>query len=118
MATAIDKAKDALGIALDLATKAVIAAAITALPLLGFPVIKQAFSWVVTWVVGKLKPLLLTWLGDTLIDIQVAAELRGYEHARDELKIILAKQVSDPTEVQNASDEFDKRLADLIRIRH
>lgn len=117
MSTATDIAKAALQGALSLASKAVIASAVTALPLLGVPGVNFVFTWLVNWVVGKVSPYLEVWLVDTIIDIEVNAEKRAYEKARDELQAVLKAHVRNPKELQNASDEFDRRLADLIRVR-
>lgn len=117
MNTLTDAIKTGLRAGVDLAVKAVIAAAVTALPLLGVPGINHIFRWVVGWVAGKLLPHLEVWFVDRAIDIQVNAEKRAYEKAREELKAVLKQHVRDPKELQNASDDFDKRLADLIRFR-
>lgn len=117
MSTATDIAKAALRGAISLAGKAVVASAVTALPLLGLPVINFCFNWIVNWVLGKIEPYLELWLVDTIIDIEVQAEKRAYERARDELREVLKKQIRDPKEVANASKEFDDRLAKLIRFK-
>ncbi len=117
MSIATDTAKALLKAGLEFASNAVIAAAVTALPILGIPGINQVFKWGVNWVVGKLTPFLENFLTDKIIDIQVNAEKNAFAKARDELQAVLKTHVRDPKELQNASDEFDSRLANLIRIR-
>ncbi len=112
-----DNLKAGLRAGVSLASKAVIAAAVTALPILGLPGINFFFTWGVNWVVGQITPYLEIWLADTIFDIQVNAENKAYAKARDELKAVLATHVRNPKELQNASDDFDKRLSDLIRVR-
>lgn len=117
MSSLTESFKTGLRIGVDLATKAVIAAAMTALPLLGVPGINFLFTWGVNWVVGKLMPHLEVFFVDKIIDIQIAAKKEAYEHARDELKIILRKAVRDPKEVEGASKDFDRTIDKLIRVR-
>jgi hypothetical protein len=117
MSTITDAIKTGLRAGVDLATKAVIASTVAALPLLGLPVVNFVFTWLVNWVVGKLTPYLETWFVDRAIDIQVNAEKAAYTKAKTELQAVLKQHVRNPKELQNASDDFDKRLADLIRIR-
>jgi len=115
MSAATDFAKTGLNVFLGLAKKAVIAAAVTALPLLGVPVINFVFTWLVGWVFKQLQPLLEVWLVDTIIDVQVQAEKNAYERAREELRAVLQAHIRNPRELENASQDFDRRLADLIR---
>jgi hypothetical protein len=117
MSTTTDTVKTALKVGLSLATKSVIAAAITALPFLGLPVLNQLFTWGVEWVAAKLLPHLQVFFVDTIIDIEVNAEKKAYARAREELQKVLTEKITNPAEVENASEEFDNRLADLIRFR-
>lgn len=117
MSQLTDAIKTGLRAGVDLAVKAVIASAVTALPLLGVPGINFVFTWVVNWVANQLLPHIETWFVDRAVDIQVNAEKEAYEKAKTELQAVLKKHVRNPKELQNASDDFDKRLADLIRIR-
>lgn len=97
------------------AEQAVIAEAVTAVPPLGFPFFHFLFTWVVDWTISKLMPYMTAWLVDTVVDIQVNAQKKAFENARDELQAVLKAHVASPVEVQNASDDFDKRLASLVR---
>jgi len=106
--------KKALQVAIQIAGNAVIAGAITALPLLGLPGFRGILTWIVFWVIGKLTPQLEVWMVDRLIEVQVDAEQRAYARAKEELKLVLSKHVKSEKEIQDASDDFDKRLADLI----
>ncbi len=117
MSTLTNTIKTGLRAGVALAEKAVIASAVTALPLLGVPGINFLFSWGVHWVVDKIYPLLEVWFIDRAIDIQIQAELGAYEKARIELKAVLDTHVSDPKELEKASADFDDRLGKLIRFK-
>lgn len=117
MSTPLDGLKALLKNAFDVAVNAVIASAVTALPILGVPGINFVFKWAVKWVAGKLYPYIDVFLADRVIEIQVEAEKKAYINAREELRTALKKHIRDPKEIQNASDDFDKRLSDLIKIK-
>ena len=112
-----DTIKSSLRAGVEIACRAVVASAAAALPILKLPLISFVFNWIVTWVAGKLLPFIETLFVDIAIDIKVNAEKVAYEKAREELQVVLKQTVKSAKAVQNASDEFDKRLADLIRIR-
>lgn len=117
MSALTDTVKDGLRLGVGLAVKAVIASAVTALPFLGIPGVNYLFSWGVNWVADKLLPYLEIFFVDRIIEIQVEAEKKAYEKVREELKAVLASHLSTPEQIQNASDDFDTRLSNLIRIR-
>ncbi len=99
-----------------LAAQAVIAQAVAALPLLKSPGLHWALRWVVFWVAGKLAEVFQEWLAAEIIEARADAEKKAYEKAREELRLVLAGY-PDPKEASRASDEFDRRLAELIRLR-
>ncbi len=99
------------------AKNAIIAAAITALPLLGVPIIRQAFTWGVSWVVSKIVPYLENWINDTITDAKINAEKEAYDKAKIELQAVLAEHIQDQRDVEDAQKAFDQRLADLVRFK-
>ncbi len=117
MSNLTDTIKNSLRTGVDIACKAVVAAAAAALPVLRLPLISFVFNWIVTWVAGKLLPFIETLFVDIAFDIKVNAEKEAYEKAKTELQLVLKEHIRSPKKLQTASDEFDKRLADLIRIR-
>lgn len=97
------------------AIQAVIASAMTALPFLRLPVLKQSFSWIVNWVSQKLFQHFLDSLEQTMVEIEVEAERKAYNKAQEILKSLILTPNPNPQEVANAKAEFEKRLADLVR---
>jgi len=102
-----------------LAGAAIVASATMALPILKLPIISHVFKWLVNWVISRVQvePALANFIVDLAIDLQVNAEKAAYEKASAELKEILKRPLRTLKEVENASQEFDRRLADFIRIR-
>lgn len=117
MSKVTDLVRNTIRTGVSLACTAVVEAAATAVMFFRVPPVKFILNWLVNWVAGKLLPFLETLFVDMAIDIQVNAEKLAYEKARNELQEVLKSHVPNPLEQQNASDEFDKRLADLIRFR-
>ncbi len=117
MSNATDIAKKFLHGALSLAGSAAIAAAVTAFPLLGAPVISQFFSWTVKWVIAKIEPHLEVLMVDLIIDAERRGRNEAFIEAREELRKVLDSHVTNPEELQNASQDFDRRFDALIRIR-
>lgn len=102
----------------DEAVGAAGSALISAVPFLALPVIK----WVFKFVFGKITNLIYGELSKRLavmvINAKVQAELKAYERAESELKAMLSKEQTTPEEEKRVTDEFKKRLSDLIRIPH
>ena len=117
MSTSIEKTKKALTGILAATTSVVIANVVTTLPIFGLPGFNFVLSWTVNWVVNQIRPYLEIWLVDTVVDFEVNAEIESYEKAKEELKKVLNESVKNQKEIEKASQEFDRRLSDLIRIR-
>lgn len=120
MSVLTDNIKNAVRTGVQLSGEAIVVAA-TMVPYVGpilkFPIINALFKWCVNWVISKLQlqPFLQNLFVDLAIDIQVNAQNHAAEQAKVALQAALKKRT--PKEVQNASDDFDRRYADLIRIR-
>lgn len=106
-----------LATAFAVAKQTIIATACVALPFLKIPVISSLFKWGVSWVLNQLEPLIEIWFKDTLVDIEVTAQLNAFNQAKEELEKVLKAQVKDPKDVENVSKIFDDRLANLIRFK-
>lgn len=106
------------GAVMDVAVNAAIGAAISAVPFLGLPVIKQLFGWVVNWVAGLLAEQLERFVAFTIIDIQTGQQAAAYSDAVLELK--RAIKYGDPDETKKAEQleaarkKFRETLGDLI----
>jgi len=111
--------KNVVSTGVDLSGKAIVLAAQTALPVLRVPIVSFVFKWLVNWVLSKLQlqPFLQNLFVDLAIDLERNAKKEAYELARVELKAVLKTSVRNAKELQNASDAFDKRFDDLVRIR-
>lgn len=110
----------------EVAVKAAIASAISALPILGLPIIRQLFTLIVEKMAMLVFKELSRFVVFSIIDLKNESDLREYENALGQLKTVLntpaehydhgeegenAKQL----ELQKAKDEYKKRLASLIR---
>ena len=98
------------------AAQAVIAQAVAALPLLKTPGVHWAFRWVVFWVASRLAEVFQEWLAVQVIEARTDAEKKAYDKAKEELRAVLASY-PDPKEAKRASEDFDRRLAALVRLR-
>lgn len=116
MAGSIDNLVDKFNAGIELAKSAAVAAAMAALPILRFPIFSFFFKMGFDWVIGKISPFLSQWFRDTVVDIQVNAQRAAYATAKKELRLVLKKSIRDPKELQNVSDEFDRRFDDLINL--
>jgi len=93
-------------------------AIVAAVPFLALPVIKFVFKFIFGKVSSFIYGELSKRLAVLVINAKVEAERKAYERAEGELKAMLAKDAVDPEEEKRVTDEFKKRLADLIRIPH
>lgn len=119
MSKLTDTIKNVVSTGVDLSGKAIVQAAQTALPVLRIPIISFCFNWLVNWVLGKLQlqPFLQNLFVDFAIDLERNAKKEAYEQATVELKAELKKHIRGPKALQAASDAFDKRFDDFVRIR-
>lgn len=119
MSKITDTIRAGIGGAVGLAGKAIVASATMALPILKLPVIKQVFEWIVNWVLSRseLQPFLTNFFVDLAIDIERNAKKEAYEQVVPELKAELKRHIRDPKKLKAASDAFDKRFDELVRIR-
>lgn len=117
MSLTTDIAKKIMAAGKEAAVTLIVTSTKAALPILGVPVISQTFDWIVAWVSNRIYPYMEKDVLNLLIEIEVASEKRAYEKATTELKAILKSQQKSPEEVARLEKEFERRLADLIRIR-
>lgn len=117
MSKLTDTIKATIQTGVGLSGTAIVEVTATAVPFFRIPIIKHVFKWIVNWVLGKLQlqPFLQNLFVDLAIDIKTNAEKNAAEAAKVALAEALKKRT--PKGIQNASDDFDKRYADLIRIR-
>ncbi len=116
MPGSIDKLTETFKSGLEIAKNAAIAAAMAALPILRVPVVSFFFKMGFNWVMGKISPFLSTWFRDTVVDIEVNAQRAAYATAKKELRLVLNKSIRDPKELQNVSQEFDRRFDELANL--
>ena len=82
-------------------------------PWLNFFPIKQIAQWFVARKTRELSKYIKQRVTEGVIDSQIKEEVADAVEARDQLKTALAE--GDPDAIQKASDEFDKKYAELIR---
>jgi uncharacterized membrane protein len=99
----------------DVAFDQLISRILNEVPFLGYPVIKQIF----TFTTRKLLQLFYTFiekeLSKLVISAEVEAERKAYDAAVIALKEQLSKQEVNPDEIERARQEMRNRLRDLIR---
>jgi len=105
----------------DLIFDVVLAAAVqgisAAIPFLRLPVISSIFSFIVTKVAGVLYEEMSRYVVFSLIDIRVGGERDTYKAAIVELKRVTAAPAASPEEINEAKQEFKRRLSALISLR-
>lgn len=104
--------------------KAVVAKAITALPqklavivnpILGF-FVGLVWNWAEEYLFEALKEF-ATILNNLVIKIEREAKNEAYKEAKEELEKTLAKYGVDHEKTKQISEDFDRKLRDLIVIR-
>jgi ABC-type branched-subunit amino acid transport system permease subunit len=110
----------------DVAVKAAVASAITAAPLLGVPVIRTIFTFMVEKIATLVYKELSRFVVFSIIDLKNEADLKSYQEAVSNLEIILETPpahfdygidgvLKKEAEIEKAKEEYKKRLASLIR---
>lgn len=96
----------------DLGLNTAKAAAITAEPWLGLPVISEVFSFFMGKISGYISDALIDYATFTTIDIQTGSELSAFNAAATNLKA--AQSQGDPNAISTAQDAFKRTLASLV----
>lgn len=110
----------------DVAVKAAVASAIAAVPLLGAPVIRQIFTFIVEKTATLIYKELSRFVVFSIIDFKNEADLKNYQEASKTLGIAMetpaehydhgAEGVNKrELEIEKAKEEYKKKLASLIR---
>lgn len=112
----------------DVAVKAAVASAISALPILGLPVIRPIFTFIVEKTASLIYKELSRFVVFSIIDIQNETDLKNYQEAVKSLEAVLEIPADHydhgeegvnkkEIEIEKAKQEYKKRLADLIRFK-
>jgi hypothetical protein len=96
----------------DVAVNVAEAAAISQVPFLGLPVIKQVFHFVLSKMAGLIYVPLATGSIFTVIKIQTDSQKKEYAEAEGKLR--LANLSGDPEAIRKATDEFKKSFRRLV----
>lgn len=110
----------------DVAVKAAVASAISAAPLLGVPVIRPIFTFMVEQIANLVYKELSRFVVFSIIDLRNEADLKNYQEAVEQLEKILETPADHfdhgedgihkkELEIEKAKEEYKKRLASLIR---
>lgn len=110
----------------DVAVKAAVASAISAAPLLGVPVIRPIFTFIVERVANLVYTELSRFVVFSIIDLKNETDLKNYQDAVKQLETILETPPEHydhgedgihkkEIEIEKAKEEYKKRLASLIR---
>jgi hypothetical protein len=101
-------------VSVELAGEYLVNLAIVEIPLLGLPVVKQIFSYIVKKIVARSENEGELWIAFKFIDKESKEKNEQYKDAIKDLEEVLA---SNPTEEKKneALEETKKRLRNLIR---
>jgi hypothetical protein len=97
----------------DVGAKAATAAAISAVPFLGLPVIKQVFEFIVTKFCEFVSKHSQTAAADAIIQAQTDAQADRYKEALKELDE--AQLSGDPNAKSDAKKKYAEKMRDLVR---
>ena len=106
---------------IDVALQAALQAVTAAIPFLGFPVIKTVFFFIATQFSELLYKEIAKIITFEIISLETEAQQKAYEEAAARLKTILTQPSTQTPEEQNAEieqakEEFKKKLANLIHL--
>jgi hypothetical protein len=110
----------------DVAVKAAVASAISAAPLLGIPIIRPIFTFIVEKTANLIYKELSRFVVFSIIDLKNETDLKNYQEAVRQLETILDTPAEyfdhgiegvnkKELEIEKAKEEYKKRLASLIR---
>jgi hypothetical protein len=110
----------------DLAVKSAIASAIAQFPFLGIVGIRQIFSFIIEKTASLVYEQLSRFVVFSIIDLKNQSDLKAYQEATISLKMAIETPsehydhgehgiIKKEAEIEQAKDEFKKRLANLIR---
>ena len=98
----------------DKAVSAVIVSTTAALPFLGLPVISYLYEKVIRLLAKKFHKELSLVGFNIKVDIEVNNQTDSYKEAARKLEEVLENEDATEEEIQNASNDFDDALGDLI----
>lgn len=101
------------GIVFGMGVNAAIISAVAAMPWLGLPIISTLFSYAVNKVATMIYSVIEPQVAFQIINFQTDAEKTAYDNAVAALTSAHLK--GDPTSVQQATIDFKKKLASLVR---
>ena len=96
----------------DVVIKAVIREMVIAIPFLGHPILNPVVIYIVTKIAMKVYKQAKLVGGMYVIKLKNDSERRAYDEAIVELK----KALNSGNNIEEAKNEFKKRLSDLVRI--
>lgn len=99
--------------------KAVIKRIVAALPILGVPVIGPIFSFIVFRLADRIWEEIKIHSAFIYIEMKTDYERDSYDNAVNELKTVLEDERTkeDQEAINEAKEEFKKRLARLVRLK-
>lgn len=100
---------------LDTVIKAVIAKAVAAVPFLGWPLINPVLGLIVGKIFELAYDELYTGLQFIIIDNDAKLRAQLYHETAEELRRVIDEKGMDNEEARKLSEEFDRRLRDLIK---
>lgn len=86
------------------------------LPFLGWPLIGQIISWILTPVLIEFIKQLLIWFNFNIIDRVVDKEREKYDQMTDELRKIYDDPNATPEQADEAIENFSNSFSDLIHL--
>lgn len=98
--------------------KSAIAAVVSAIPILNWPIISTIFSWVITGIATKIFANVMTLIDFRIIDAKVTDQNTEYKKALSLYMIAVQKPGVNDADKKAAKDDLKAKLAALIHFDH